>query len=119
MTDNDDVAVTVFFGASAYSVSEDGATTSVTVRLSAVPGRQVVVPITVTNQGGATAGDYTTVPTTVTFAADSRQQSFTFAAVNDMVDDDNESVVLGFGGVLPTRRFSGDAEHRHGDHRRQ
>ena len=89
----------MFFGANAYSVSEDGTTASVTVELSAVPGRRVVVPITVTNQGDTSADDYTTVPSTVTFAEDATEQSFTFAAVDDTVDDDGESVVLSFGAM--------------------
>ena len=99
VTDNDEAEVTVFFGANAYSVSEDGTTVSVTVELSAVPGRRVVIPITVTNQGDTSADDYTTVPSTVTFAADATEQSFTFAAVDDTVDDDGESVVLSFGAM--------------------
>ena len=106
--DDDEVAaVSVSFGASAYSVSEGGTTAAVTVELSAFPGRQVVVPITVTKQGDTSAGDYTTVPAAVTFAADVTEQSFTFAAVDDRVDDDGESVVLSFG-ELPSGVSTGE-----------
>ena len=88
--DDDDAAVSVSFGSGMYSVSEDGMTASVTVSLSAVPDREVVIPIAVTNQGDTSAGDYTAAPATLTFAA-----------VDDRVDDDGESVVLGFG-TLPS-----------------
>ena len=98
--------VSVSFGAGMYSVSEDGMTASVTVSLSAVPYREVVIPITVSNQGDTSAGDYLAAPATLTFAADVTEQSFTFAAVDDRVDDDGESVVLGFN-MLPDRVEAG------------
>ena len=82
-------------------------TASVSVSLSAVPDREVVVPITVTNQGDTSAGDYLAAPTTLTFAADVTEQSFTFTAVDDRVDDDGESVVLGFG-TLPSGVSTGE-----------
>ena len=68
ITDNDVPAVTVSFGASAYTVAEGG-TQSVTVTLSADPERTVVIPITATTQGGAGSTDYSGVPQSVTFNA--------------------------------------------------
>ena len=44
-----------------YSAAE-GSTASVTVGLSAAPGRTVVIPLTTTNQDGASSGDYSGVP---------------------------------------------------------
>ena len=95
IVDDDDVAVTVFFGQAAYSVAE-GDTVSVTVNLSAAPGRVVAVPITATGTGADT-GDYSGVPTSLSFAADETSKTITFAATQDMVDDDGESVHLAFG----------------------
>ena len=106
VTDDGFPVVSVSFGADAYTVSEDGMTASVTVSLSAVPYRRVVVPVTATNQGDASAGDYLATPTTLTFAADDTEQSFTFTAVDDRVDDDGESVLLSFGD-LPDRVDAG------------
>ena len=88
--------VTVLFGAANYTVAEGG-TVDVTVSLSANPERTVVIPITASNQGGASSDDYSGVPASVTFNAGEMEQTFTFAATQDMVDDDGESVLLGFG----------------------
>ena len=99
--DDDDPQVTVSFGAATYTAAEGG-TATVTVTLSADPERTVEVPITKTNQGGAVAADYSGVPATVTFNAENTSQPITFAATQDTVDDDGESVLLAFGTSLPT-----------------
>ena len=91
ITDDDHPEVTVGFGASTYTVAEGG-TQLVTVNLSADPERTVVIPITTTNLGGSTSADYSGVPMSVTFEAGETSQSFTFAATQDTVDDDDESV---------------------------
>ena len=105
ITDDDDPAVTVNFSASSYTAAEGG-TVEVKVRLSAEPEREVVVPITTTNQGGASSSDYSGVPTSVTFQSSDIEKSFTFSATQDTVDDDSESVKLGFG-TLPARVTAG------------
>ena len=94
--------MTVSFGASTYTAAEGG-TATVTVTLSADPERTVEVPITTTNQGGAVAADYSGVPASVTFATGETEQTITFTAAQDTVDDDGESVKLGFGTTLPAR----------------
>ena len=99
ITDDDDPQVTVSFGQAAYTVAEGG-TQSVTVTLSADPERTVVVPITATPQGATTTDDYT-VPTSVTFDAGDMSKTIAFTATQDEVDDDGESVLLGFGTLPP------------------
>ena len=99
ITDDDDPQVTVSFGAGAYTVPEGG-TQAVTVRLSADPERTVVIPLTATNQGSASATDYT-VPLSVTFNTGERSKTITFTAAMDMDNDDGESVLLGFDTSLP------------------
>ena len=101
--DDDDPAVTVAFAQGSYTVAEGG-TATVTVTLSADPERTVVIPLVKTNQG-ATDDDYSGVPSTVTFNATETVQSFTFAATQDDVDDDDESVRLTFG-AMPDARVS-------------
>ena len=110
INDDDLPAVTVSFGSAAYSVDEsDNASTTdetenevtVKVKLSADPERTVTIPITKTDQGGATSADYSGVPTSVTFNSGDTEKSFTFAATHDTVDDDDEKVKLTFG-TLPT-----------------
>ena len=105
ITDDDDPGVTVTFGASTYTAAE-GSTATVTVNLSADPERTVAIPITKANQGGATSADYSGVPATVTFNSGDTSKTFDFTATADAVDDDGESVRLGFG-TLPARVSAG------------
>ena len=100
-----DPEVAVHFGSAAYNVPEGGIR-RISVVLDEDPERTVVIPITKTNQGGARNGDYSVNPdpTNVTFnAGGGLTQTFTFTATLDTVDDDGESVLLGFGTPLPTR----------------
>ena len=101
ITDDDDPQVEVSFGQSDYEVAEGGNVT-ITVNLSADPERTVEVPLTATRQGGASGADYS-VPATVTFDTGETAKTVTFTAAQDAIDDDGESVVLGFGASLPDR----------------
>ena len=98
LTDDDVPQVTVSFGAGTYDVAE-GETVTVTVSLSADPERPVTVPLTVTEQGGATSADYAGVPAEVTFGAGTTSVTFDVTAEDDAADDDGESLALGFGGL--------------------
>ena len=100
ITDNDDPEVAVQFGASAYSVTEGG-TVEVTVTLDVDPERTVTVPLTVTDQHGASPADYSGVPAGVTFDSGEISKTLTFSATQDDVDDDGESVKLAFGTPPP------------------
>ena len=95
ITDDDVPAVTVSFGQSGYTVAE-GASVTVTVELSADPEREVTVPLTTTNLDGASSADYSGVPPNVTFNSGETEQTVTFEAAADSVDDDDEKVRLGF-----------------------
>ena len=97
---DDDIAVTVSFESDTYTAAE-GDDVTVTVELSAKPQRSVTVPITTSNQGGASSDDYD-VPDDVTFGAAERSTTFTFTATQDTLDDDDESVKLGFGTIADT-----------------
>ena len=118
--DVSDPEVKVSFERATYTVpeSDDDATSGVreneltiTVVLDKDPERTVVIPITRANQGGAVAGDYSVAPdpTSVTFTAGGDlRQTITFTATPDTVDDDGESVLLGFDTPnLPTRVIAG------------
>ena len=100
ITDNDLPSVTVRYEQGSYTVGE-GSSVVVKVILSAVPERSVTIPINKANLGGATTDDYSVTPTSLTFNSVETEKSITFAATNDTVDDDGESVLLGFG-TLPT-----------------
>ena len=104
ITDNDDPQVTVSFGQSTYSADE-GSTVTVEVTLSADTERNVSIPIEKTNEGGATAADYSGVPESVTFDAGDTSKTFDVTAVEDTVDDHGESVRLSFD-TMPDARVS-------------
>ena len=98
---DDEVPVTVQFGATTYEVVE-GETITVAVTLSADPERTVVIPITHTPRSGAESpADYSGVPTSVTFNTGQMSKTIAFTAAQDDVDDDGESVLLAFGAPLP------------------
>ena len=92
-------AVTVSFGQAAYTATEGGAAAPVTVTLSADPVRAVTVALTAVGAGGATAGDWSLAPTSVAFSSGETSKTVTVTAVDDAVDDDGESVRLGFAGL--------------------
>ena len=100
ITDNDVRAVMVRYEQASYTVGE-GSSVVIKVILSADPERRVTISINRANQGGATTDDYSVVPTSLTFNSAETEKSITFAATDDSVNDDGESVRLGFG-TLPT-----------------
>ena len=91
---------TVSFGAATYTATEGGGAVTVTVEVdrAEVP---FTLPLTRDGQGGATSSDYSGVPSSVVFRGSDTVKSFTVTAVDDEVDDDGESVVIGFGAPLP------------------
>ena len=91
---------TVSFGSSTYKATEGGGAVTVTVEVdrAEVP---FTLPLTRDGQGGATSSDYSGVPSSVVFRGSDTAKSFTVTAVDDKVDDDGESVVIGFGAPLP------------------
>ena len=93
-------AITVSFDAETYTATEGGTAATVTVSLSDAPGRAIDIPVTASSSTGAAASDYT-VPASVAFAANETQKTFTFTAVDDAVDDDDETVTLTLGYLLP------------------
>ena len=94
------MAPKVFFGADTYPVAEGGSQ-QITVTMSPAPSSAVTIPITKTNQEGATNGDYSGVPASVQFGANETSKAFTFTATQDTNIESVESVGLSFG-QLPT-----------------
>ena len=89
-------APTVSFGASAYTAIEGVQDVTVTVELFPAAPHAVTILLTATPEGGATAADWSGVPERITFAAGETEQTFTVTATDDTVDDDGESLQLGF-----------------------
>ena len=92
------------FGSTTYAV-EEGSTVTASVTMVEFPERGVTVPLTPTEQGGASSDDYT-VPLEATIAAGDGVGTFTFTAAMDEVDDSGESVSLAFG-TLPAGLSAG------------
>ena len=114
--DDDEPQVAVRFGAASYAAAEGGSA-AVEVRLSGDPEREVEIPLTVQSAGGAVAGDYTVSAQRLTLNSGRQTAQVTVTAVDDAVDDDGESVELGFG-ELPagvTAGSPGTAEVSLGD----
>ena len=84
----------------AYTVDEGGDVT-VTVNLNADPLNTVTIPLTFTDQDGATTADHSVIPTSLTFNAGETTKTFTFSATDDASDDDGESVKIAIGSPLP------------------
>ena len=83
--------------------------------LSAAPERTVTIPILKTELG-ATSADYGITPgLSLTFASDETEQTLTFTAASDDLDDDGESVKLAIGSLDGVTR--GDEQRGHGHHR--
>ena len=105
ITDDDDPIVRVSFKESSYDVNEGGSV-NVKLTLSEAPGRSVTIQIDSTNRGGATTDDYS-VPGAVTFGRNDTEQSISFRATQDSLDDDDESVGLALSSTLPDRVEAG------------
>ena len=89
--------VSVFFDTDAYTAAEGGPAASVTVRLSAPANGAIAIPLTVSLEHGASFEDYSEVPRQVLFANGETAATFKVVASDDLVDDNDERVVLGFG----------------------
>ena len=104
--DHTDPTVTVMFAQAAYDVDE-GAMQQVTVTVSADPERTMIIPITATPQGMASEADYSLSPSVTFTDGGALSQTFTFEAVDDLIDDDSETVTLGFG-TMPDPQVSAE-----------
>ncbi len=94
-------ALTVSFGAAQYEATEGGPAATVTVGLSGKPTRSVLIPLTATSSMGATVSDYTLSSTMLRFSKNQTERTVTVAAIDDAVDERDETVVLAFGAPLP------------------
>ena len=94
------VDVVADFEHATYTAAE-GATVTITVTLDKDPERMVSIPLTSSGQDGATEDDYSDFPASVSFASGEVSKTFTFTVDSDDVDDDGESVLIGFD-TLPT-----------------
>ena len=107
----------VWLGQAEYAATEGGAPATVTAELSEPwkPWRNEALTVALTDpehRGGATAGDYSGLPGSVTFPAGATRASFTVTATDDAIDDDGESVAFGIAANLPEDLETGTGPHR-------
>ena len=115
VADNDVPEVTVAFSAAAYTATEGGTAAAVTVRLSAAPGRALVVPVSLMNAGAAGDSDWSVADLqgtpgayTLAFAEDEVTKTFTVTAEDDTIAESaSETLALSFGAPLPARVSAG------------
>ena len=90
---------TVSFGQTSYSVTE-GESTTIAVRLQKAPEGNLVIPISVTYEGGASETDVSGSFGAAEFRSDETEDLLTIRAVQNFEDDDGKSFDLKFG-MLP------------------
>ena len=108
VTKTPNVGVAVSFGAATASVDE-GESATVTVTLGEAPTASVTVPITATPGTGLDTGEYSGVPSNVTFASGTTSRSFTVTTVDD-ADDEPDRVLTFSLGTLPEGYVPGTPE---------
>ena len=94
--------VGVSFGADSYTAAEGGPAVTVTVTLSRAPEADVVIPLSVTRNGGASAGDHSTIPANLSFSATRTSTTFTVTATDDTHFDVGEECLRIDFGDLPS-----------------
>ena len=96
--DDDEPRVLVWFDAPVHTAREAGDPTRVVVRIDRDPERTVTVPIVPAYGTGASAADHGTLPAALTFqAGGSLSRTVEVTAADDAIDEDTETVSLGFG----------------------
>ncbi len=100
--DGDQEMLTVRFdgGAGMSRSVREGSSYYLGVSLDQATDKQLVIPLTVTNLGGATAADYSGVPSNVTFQPGDEDSGVIVRAVDDAEEDPGEGFKVSFG-TLP------------------
>ena len=106
ITDTGFPEVTVQFASATYFANE-GTTAQLTLTLDKAPNRTVMVPLTTAFQSGASAADFGTLPTSVTFAADETSQTVAFTITDDQQEDPGELLQLAIGPNLSNKVTTG------------
>ena len=104
--DDDDPQVSVSFSQAEYRAAEGGHI-DVTVTLSAVPERQVAIPVEAEGADGAENADFSISPLSLSFGVNETTKTVRVSAANDNVVDPGEGVTLSFGTPLPDRVSEG------------
>ena len=97
---DDDVAPTVTLTRDNANIPEDGSTIATfTATLNVISGQDVTVDLGINASSTAESGDYSLSSNQIIISAGSMSDTATVTAVQDMVDEDNETVVIDITGV--------------------
>ncbi|MCX6049044.1 MAG: hypothetical protein NT075_28415, partial [Chloroflexi bacterium] len=88
------VLPTVQFSAASYSVGENGGTATVTAILSAASSSPVTVNYATRNGTATVNSDYAAANGALTFAPGETSKTFAVAIMDDLIDENNETVEL-------------------------
>jgi|GEM_PF-1663609 len=104
---DDDAAPTVTFTTASQSSADESGTMTITAQLSAVSGKDVMVPFTVNGSSTATGSgtDYSISGSPITISEGSTTGTITITIVPDVKDEDNETVIVDMG--VPTNATQG------------
>ncbi len=102
---DDDATPTVTFTSAAQTVGEDVGTATITAQLSALSGRNVSVPFSLSGTATGSGTDYSITSSPVTINAGSTTTTITTTVINDSLDENNESVIVTMGS--PTNATQG------------
>jgi hypothetical protein len=103
---DDDAEPTVAFTTASQSSTDETGTMTITVRLSEISGKEVIVPFTVNGSSTAANGmDYTITASPITIAAGSATGDITITIVSDAVAEPDETIVVDIG--VPTNATQG------------
>ncbi len=86
----------VSFEQASYTAAEGGSEVEVVVTLTSALPNNIFVTVTAEHGAGATAGDYQGIGTRAVFIAGFTRFVFTVTATDDMLDEADETVTLGF-----------------------
>jgi hypothetical protein len=97
ITDNDD-SPTVIFTSAAQGATEGDSPLTITAQISAVSGRNVTVPYTMTGSTATGGGvDYNITASPITITAGSLSGTTTVTLTDDALDEDDETVIVTMG----------------------
>ncbi|KPA15145.1 hypothetical protein MHK_004648, partial [Candidatus Magnetomorum sp. HK-1] len=93
---DDDNPPTISFNPSTDSITEAGGTVTITATLSLASEKTISVGYTSTGGTATSGSDYTLNSGTLSFSVGATSQTFTATIGDDSIDEDSETVIVGF-----------------------
>lgn len=94
---DNDTAPTVSWTSDSSSSLENAGTVTITAELNTVSGADVTVPFVVTGTATGSGTDYSITASPITISAGAATATITITVVNDVLDENNETVIVTMG----------------------